>query len=141
MYANFQARVGLVQLRKLDELLAKRCDLVELYNRELDAVAGIDLPPLIDGAAYSFYTLRVPRRDEIDFKQRMIRHGVAVDQSYDYALPDLGPYRSFAGGRYPCAVQAAREVINLPFYPHLREIQVRHISACVRDCAQEVSID
>jgi dTDP-4-amino-4,6-dideoxygalactose transaminase len=69
----------------------------------------------------------------------MKSRGVSVQQSYDYALPDLKPYNSFSRGSYPCARQAAREVINLPCFPHLNESQIRSIVDCVRDCAQEIS--
>lgn len=60
-YANFQARIGLAQVRKLDVMLDKRRALAKLYDQELRDVPGIYPAPLIDGATYCFYTLRVPR--------------------------------------------------------------------------------
>ena len=134
-YADFQARIGFVQLSKLDVMLARRRTLAELYSRELRDVPGICPAPLVDGATYSRYTLRISRRDETDFEKRMANCGIAVDRSYDYALPYLEQYRPFARGAYPRAAQAAREVINLPCYPDLQEAQARYIAACVRDCA------
>lgn len=139
-YTDFQARIGLIQLDKLDEMRSKRRALVELYNEELDGIVGINPPPLKEGSVYSFCSLRVPRRDKSGFVQGMINRGVAVDQSYDYVLPDLKPYRAFASGEYPSAVQAAGEVVNLPCYPHLKESQIRHIASCVRECAHEIYI-
>jgi dTDP-4-amino-4,6-dideoxygalactose transaminase len=138
-YANFQARIGLAQLNKLDVMLAKRRALARLYDQELRDVTSIHPAPIIEGATYSFYTLRVPRRDEGGFKRRMASCGVSVDPSYEYVLPYLRPYQSFAREEYPRAVQAAREVINLPCYPHLQDSQARYIAACVRDCAREMN--
>jgi perosamine synthetase len=138
-YANFQARIGLAQLNKLDVMLAKRRALARLYDQELRDVTSIHPAPIIEGATYSFYTLRVPRRDEVGFQGRMASCGVSVDPSYEYVLPYLRPYQFFAREEYPRAVQAAREVINLPCYPHLQDSQARHIAACVRDCAQEMN--
>jgi perosamine synthetase len=137
-YADFQARIGLAQLCKLDAMVTKRRALARLYDQELRAVPAIYPAPLIDGATYSFYTLRVPRRDEVGFGRRMASRGVSVDQSYDYALPYLKPYSAFAREAYPCAAQAASQVINLPCYPGLQEAQVRYIAACVRDCVYEI---
>lgn len=131
---DFQARVGLVQLPKLDIILAKRRALARLYDQELQDCPGIHLPSLIDNASFTHYTVRVPKRDESGFEQRMLNRGVAIDRAYDYALPYLKPYRPFAQGEYPRAAQAAREAVNLPCYPHLQEAQARYIAACVRDC-------
>ena len=64
----------------------------------------------------------------------MIQHGVAVDRTYNYTLPELAAYRQFAKGTYPKADQAAREVLNLPCYPHLQEQEVLKIAASVQTC-------
>lgn len=131
-YMDFQGRVGLVQLRKLDTVLARRRTLAELYDRELQGIPGLSPAPTIPGATYSQYTLRIARRDETDFPLRMLDYGVSVDQAYDYSLPYLKLYRSYAKGEYPRAKQAAREVINLPSYPNLSMTDARHIAESVR---------
>jgi perosamine synthetase len=136
-YAHFQARIGLAQLRKLDGMLGKRRALATLYTQALSDVAAIHPAPLIEGATYSFYTLRVPRRDKIGFRKCMARYGISVDQSYDYALPYLRPYRSFAREEYPRALQAASEVVNLPNYPGLSLADARLVADCVRHCVEE----
>ena len=91
-YPDFQARVGLVQLRKLESMLAKRRALAELYDRELGNVPGLCPAPVAADATFAYYTLRISRRDEINFASRMLAQGVAVDQTYDYALPSWKPY-------------------------------------------------
>jgi perosamine synthetase len=136
-YADFQARIGLAQLDKLDEMVAKRRALARLYDRELRDVKSIHTAPLMDGATYSFYTLRVPRRDEEGFRHLMAACGVAVDQSYDYVLPHLEPYRLFARETYPRAIEAAQQAVNLPMYPSLGLIDAQYVSECTRRCADE----
>lgn len=137
VYADFQARIGLAQLRKLDRMLASRRALAELYDRELRDVPGIDRAPIITGAAYAYYTLRIPRRDESNFPLRMLSQGVAVDQTFDYVLPLLEPYQPYAGGSYPRAEQAARQVVNLPIYPELGAANARYVAECTRRALQE----
>ncbi|HET89923.1 MAG TPA: DegT/DnrJ/EryC1/StrS aminotransferase family protein [Chloroflexi bacterium] len=129
---HFQARVGLAQLHKADQIAARRRALARLYDQALDC-PGVSLAPIVEGATYAYYTIRVPRRDEINFEARMIRRGVAVDRSYHYALPYLAAYRPSARGEFPNAARAAREVINLPCYPHLRDADARYIAASVLD--------
>jgi perosamine synthetase len=136
-YPDFQARVGLVQLRKVDSMLAQRRALAELYDRELRNVPGLSPAPIIPGATYAYYTLRVNRRDEINFPGRMLAQSVATDQTYDYALPLLKPYRSYARGEYPRAAQAAREVVNLPIYPGLSTASARYVAESTRRAFRE----
>jgi perosamine synthetase len=136
-FYNFQARVGLAQLHKLDDLISQRRALARLYDQELRGAPGISPAPIIDGATYTFYSPRVSRRDEMGFKRRMADCGVSVTQSYSYALPYLKPYQPFAQQTYPQALQAAREVVNLPLYPNQSPDDVRFVAQCARRCAQE----
>jgi dTDP-4-amino-4,6-dideoxygalactose transaminase len=67
---------------------------------------------------------------------RMLAHGVSVDQTFDYALPYLKPYRPYARGEYPYAEQAAREVVNLPSYPNLSVANAQYVAESVRCSVQ-----
>ncbi len=136
-WADFQGRIGLAQLAKLDTIMARRRALAELYARELDGTPGIALPPLVSNANYSYYTLRIPRRDQIGFLRLMLNRGIAVDETYEYALPSLKPYRRYADATYPRAEQAARQVINLPIYPGLGTMQARYVAASVRQILRD----
>jgi len=133
---EFQSRIGLIQLQKLEVILQKRRALAQTYDNELHDCIRVFPAPLVDSATYSHYTIRVPHRDQIGFIQRMVQCGVAVDSAYKYALPYLAPYRSPIQGDFPRAAQAAREVINLPCYPHLDLSDVHYIIACVAKCAK-----
>jgi len=132
-WPHFQARIGLVQLEKLEPILERRRAVAYQYHRALQDCPGVQPAPWVDGATYSHYTVRIPDRDMRRFEQRMRACGVAVDRAYDYALPYLEAYRPFARGEYPIAAQLAREVLNLPCYPHLSAADVRAVANCVRE--------
>jgi dTDP-4-amino-4,6-dideoxygalactose transaminase len=138
-YTDFQARIGLVQIRKVDPILAKRRALANLYDHSLNGLKGICPAPVVENATYAHYTLRVSNRHKVGFRKHMISRGVAVDQTYNYVLPHLKPWRPFASETYPRAAQAAREVVNLPCYPSLQEAQAKYIAACVLDCANKIN--
>jgi len=133
-YMNFQGRVGMAQMQKLDTMLRQRRYIANLYDQELKETTGILTAPRVKGCSYTSYTIRVPKRDIIHFKDGMALYGVSVGQDYSYVLPRLKPYRPFAKGIYPGAEKAAEEVVNLPCYPGLKEIDVRYVAACVRAC-------
>jgi dTDP-4-amino-4,6-dideoxygalactose transaminase len=136
-YAGFQARVGLSQLRKLDDMLERRQKLTEFYDRELRDIPGLIPAPIIPGANYSHYTMRVTRRDEIGFRQHMQTRGVEVGQVYDHVLPFRERFRPYASDRYPDTEQATREVVNLPLHPRLKMSEAQYVADCARLILQQ----
>jgi len=135
-YADFQARMGMIQLSKLDTIIAKRRALAKLYDRELQNIPHLIPAPIVDGATYLLYSVRVKQRDEIDLRQQMFNLGVGIEQSYHYALPSVRSYRSYARGRYPHAEQLAQEVVNLPIYPKLSPEKAEYIADAIRRCLE-----
>jgi dTDP-4-amino-4,6-dideoxygalactose transaminase len=136
-YADFQGRIGLAQLRKLDAALARARSIAEFYNRELQHIPGLTVAPMIPGSTYASYTVRVEQRDRIDFRRRMLDQGVEVGTNFRYTLPQLDAYRAYADGLCPRAEQAAREVVNLPCYPGLSRVEAQRVVECTRSTLQE----
>lgn len=136
-YADFQARMGMIQLSKLDTIIAKRRALARLYDSELQNIPNLTPAPIVNGATYLLYGIRVKRRDEIDFRQQMFKLGVGVEKSYHYALPSVRSYQPYARGSYPCAEQLAREVVNLPIYPRLSIEKAKYVAEAFRRCMEK----
>jgi len=135
-YADFQARIGLSQLRKLDAILDRRRRLAGLYDHELRDIPGLIPAPIIPGATYSHYTIRIRRRDEIGFRQHMRARGVQVGQMYDRVLPFRERFRPYAKDRYPNTEQITREVVNLPTHPRLKMSEAKYVAECARRILQ-----
>jgi dTDP-4-amino-4,6-dideoxygalactose transaminase len=131
--AGFQARVGLSQLQKLDEILRRRRDLAEFYDGQLRDVPGLTPAPILPGANYSHYTIRVEQRDAIGFRDRMRERGVEVGQVYDHVLPYRGRFRPYVRDTYPKTIQATGEVVNLPIHPRIRMSEAHYVAECARD--------
>lgn len=136
-YTDLQARIGLIQLGKSDFILARRRALARLYHTLLQDISGLVPAPLVEGASFTPYTVRLQDRDVVQFCQRMRAAGIETGRTFSYALPALKAYRPFARGQkarghYPCAEQVGRQVVNLPMYSGLTEGQVRYIAKCVR---------
>jgi len=135
--AEFQARVGFVQLDKSRLLASQRRRLADVYHQELRTSRRIRPPADADGKTCTLYSIRVPNRDALQFGRQMENRGVQVGLSYNFVLPHLPEYRPYDTSAYPNAAKAASEVVNLPFYPGLTEKEVRFIAACARACAEE----
>jgi dTDP-4-amino-4,6-dideoxygalactose transaminase len=139
-YTDFQARMGMVQLGKLDAIIARRRALAEFYDSQLQDIPNLIPAPIINGATYLRYSVRVKRRDEMNLRQRMFDLGVGIERSFHFALPYVKSYQPYARGTYPCARQVAQEVVNLPIYPRLSLEKAEYVAESIRRCLEnEVS--
>lgn len=129
-----QAVVLSVKLRHLAQWSEARRRNAAYYTQ---AFAGADdiVPPYTDAASehiFNQYTIRVPRRDELQshLKARGIGHAVY------YPLPlHLQPcfaYLGYKEGAFPESERAAKEVLSLPIYPELTEAQRDEVVTTVR---------
>jgi perosamine synthetase len=128
-----EARVGLVQVRKYADIVAHRRTLASYYDAQLRDVPGITLPPLVDGATYSHYTVRV--RDPDAWVARAARAGIELGRVIDYVVPLWPAYRGYATEDFPQSTLAMRQVINLPVHTGVGRREREQIVAAVRACA------
>lgn len=117
-FCQTQAKVGLIQLNKAHDIIKKTAKIAKFYTDELSTVNNIELPPLIDGATYSKYTIRVKKRDE--FKKTMEKKGIYVNNLWPYSIAYNPKYKKYLNnGKFKNSLLAAHQVINLPNYPSL----------------------
>ena len=82
-----EARVGLVQLKKYPEIVEKRREAAAFYDQNLPAREGWIKPPLVNGATYSHYVVRVPNRDACIME--MAAKGVHLGELIQYSVPNM----------------------------------------------------
>ena len=98
--SNLQAAVGVVQMRHIDELLARRRALAARYVEQLAGRPGVSIPPTTAGGVHSYqsFCVHVPERDRL--LQTLRADGIEV-QIGTYALHQHPAYRG--AGRSRCA--------------------------------------
>ena len=133
---DLQAALLRVKLRHLGAWTASRRRLAARY-REL--LAGLPLglpverPPALH--VYHQFTVRVPDRDQV--ARRLAELGVGTTVHYPIPIP-AQPLFCPAGGEervaaaYPEATRAAREVLSLPCFPELTDVELGEVAAAVR---------
>ena len=120
---DLQAALGVAQMRRLDEYVARRNELAQRYDRLLS-----DLPvqrPGRDNQAYSAFHLYIVRVDP-DRRRAVFEHlranGIGVNVHY---IPvHTQPYWQrfgFGLGQYPAAEDYYARAISLPLYPTMSE--------------------
>lgn len=115
-----EARVGLVQLAKYDWMIERRRAHAARYTEALAGVPGWTLPPMVDGATYSHYPVRVP--DRARAVDHFGRHGVHVGEVVEYSVAHLPAYERFRQGReLPNSHYCSEHMVNLPVHPQLTD--------------------
>jgi dTDP-4-amino-4,6-dideoxygalactose transaminase len=126
-----EARVGMVHLGKYGWMIERRRAHAKRYTEGLQGVPGWVLPPLVDGATYSHYPVRVPdRQAAVD---HFARHGVHLGEVVEYSVAHLPAYRSFAAGQeFPNSLQCSTHMVNLPVHPQLSDADADRVIAIAR---------
>lgn len=113
---SFEAKVGLQQLKKYDDIIKNRIKNAKYYNEILEPYNNkqIKLPILVDGATYSHYVFTSNNRNEIVnfLKKKGIQLGILIE----YSIPYLKTYKKYADSEYPVSYECSQTSINLPIY-------------------------
>lgn len=139
---DIQCALGRSQLRKLPNFLARRRAIAERYDRELSAIAGLNLPGRRRDAesAWHLYVVRVTDpAQRRPFLETLRRRGIGVQVHY---LPVYRhPYYQGLGyreGLCPRAEDFYARAVSLPIFPGLSDDDVARVVETVGAVAREV---
>jgi perosamine synthetase len=123
---DLQAALGLEQLRRLPELLARRRALARRYSERLAAWPELGLPHEPEGAEHSFQSYMVllgEDRSRRAIMQALAARGVASRRGV-MAIHQTPLYRErFPGVSLPLTEAIARRGLVLPLYPQMTEVE------------------
>lgn len=127
---EFQAAMGLCNLRHLDEELAKRRKVCAIYRERLAGVAGIRLLPMPQTGNHAYLPVLFEggqaTRDEAFAR-------LAAQDIYPrkYFYPLTSAFACYAGrfdpAQTPIALQASESVLTLPLYAGLADADVHRV--------------
>jgi dTDP-4-amino-4,6-dideoxygalactose transaminase len=130
---DFQCALGEHQLGRLDEFIAARNRLAELYREQLDGVGGVRLPATPPVGSRHAYHLFVVRFAEGAARRRAVydhlhANGIGVQLHY-IPIPTFGLYRSLGYTMEGLdATQAYYEqALSLPMFPTMTEADVSRV--------------
>lgn len=141
--SEFNAALGLVQLKHVDQAIARRGAIAQRYRALLADTPGVRTLALPAGATpnNSYFPILVDPAYALgrDGLYKHLREQGVVARRYFYPLiSDFPMYRglpSADASRLPVARAAADQVLCLPIYPALADADVERIAALVRDAA------
>jgi dTDP-4-amino-4,6-dideoxygalactose transaminase len=143
---DLQAAVGLAQLRRIEEMNARRAKLAELYDRLFNETPEIIRParvPYPSRHAWHLYTILIDlertglTRDE--FREEMRKRNIGTGLHF-LAVHDLSFYRE----RYRPAPKLLRNseyvaarIVSLPLFPDMQEEDVVEVVEEIRNILHE----
>jgi dTDP-4-amino-4,6-dideoxygalactose transaminase len=136
---EMSAALGLAQIRRIDELLAKRAQVAAWYNERIDEIPGIHKPHIVETTTRMSWFVYVVRCDEQVSRDRLMaeleKRGVA---SRPYFTPiHLQPFyqEKFGYGRgdLPHTEKAGDTFLALPFSSVMQKNQVEYVCEQIRE--------
>jgi len=123
--SNLEARVGLENLKRYDQIIESRRAAAHHYFSSLkDKNSNVGngllqentyiLPPKIDGATYSHFVIQVSDRPNL--LKSYIRRGIQLGWLIEYNIPEMKSYGAHPPEEFPIAARYARSAINLPVW-------------------------
>jgi perosamine synthetase len=129
---NIAAAIGLAQLERIDELLARRLDVAAWYKDLLHGVRCLEIQQELPGARHVWWMFSVvlpaalaPQRDGL--REHLQRLGIETRPVF-YPMHVLPPYaQAMTPSAYPNADRIAEGGINLPTWPGMSREDVRFV--------------
>ena len=129
---GLQGAILRVKLRHLEDWTQRRRENAAHYNQLL-AGTGIRIPEEMAYGhhVYHIYAIRTSEREAL----QQALHAQGIQTGIHYPIPvhlqpayaDLG----YQAGDFPCAEEAAGEVLSLPMYAELSVVQVEQVAAAL----------
>jgi perosamine synthetase len=131
---NMQAALGVAQLERLDQVLARKREIAAVYRAGLQDVADVSIQEEAGWATSSWWmtTLRIDGRSGVDRDELAIRlRAAGVDSRPTFVPLHLLPHLA-QPGPLPVAEAVGAEGISLPSSASLSDSELEHVIAAVR---------
>lgn len=134
---SLQAAVLQAKLPRLDAWTDRRIEIAARYGellRETEAAGRIALPWVAPERRHVFhqYVVRVRERDRVRATLADAGVSTAVFYPVPFHLQECFAGLGYRAGDFPEAEKAANEVLALPMFPQLTEIEIERVAEAVR---------
>lgn len=129
--ADFQAALGISQLKKLNGFLRRRAEIARIYNEAFEDAPEIETPIVKSYVkhAWHLYTVLLNDVDRDKFFNRMRKEGIDVQVHYIpiYRFAYYKEHFNFNPKDFPVTEDVFKRVITLPLYPKMSDKDVREV--------------
>jgi len=136
--SDIACALGIAQLARLDQMLAGRQRVAELYYEGLADVEGLTLPCADRGEerrGWFVFVVQLPEAVDRDDTIRALADQAIQSKPYLPAIHLMSYYREQFGhqeGEFPVCEAVAAQSVALPFFPQMTAGQVERVCAALR---------
>jgi perosamine synthetase len=135
--ATMLAALGLTQLRKISDIIAKRRECAQYLIKTIREIPGISIPipPRNYHHVYQMFTIRVDEEIRDDMMDYLEGKGIST-KVFFYPIHKTRFFRElfgFRGGELPITEKISRGVISLPIYPSLSTEEMDHVCRALKE--------
>ena len=143
--SNMQAALGLAQLERIEELVARKREIFNWYQEELADVDGLDLNNQMPGTSSAFWmvTIVLDPKYGMEKEELMRRLGAEnIDcRPFFYPLSSLPAYQQLEQAKQARQVnhvsyQVSRRALNLPSALNLNRDKVKYVCQTLKAVLQ-----
>ena len=142
---NLQAALGLAQLERLSEFVARKRRMGERYTERLQRVEGLELMlPRTEYAGNIYWVYGMVLKDVVSFDaeeamKRLGQHGIGTRPFFwpMHEQPVFTKMGLFTGEHYPVAERLARRGFYIPSGLALTDAQIEEVTAGVKELLKE----
>lgn len=138
------AAIGLVQLKRLPEIIERRNALARIYDSKLlrsDRIKPVKIPPNVRSNYYKYVALLEPGINRDEFKARLRGAGVRCGGEVYWPPCHMQPvYRRLLGtkkGDFPVAEDVTQRMVCLPMFTQLSASEADFVAETVVDVLGE----
>lgn len=128
---DITASIGLVQLKRLKSMNARRKEIAQKYTEAFRNVEWIETPLEDDDifqSSWHIYCIKCKKRNELSM--HLQSKGIATGVHYT----PIHTYKCYGNTpRLPVAENLAKKILSLPMYPGLTDKEVDYVIKCILD--------
>ncbi|MBM4420042.1 MAG: DegT/DnrJ/EryC1/StrS family aminotransferase [Chloroflexi bacterium] len=135
---DIQASIGIVQVRRLPELLRQRRERAARYNAELPRIRGISIPfvPKYAEHTYQSYCVRLTaecRLDREELMTNLLRRGIATRRGVMASHLEDVYVKRYGKVHLPVTEEATRTTMLIPLYASMTDDEQSYVIDALRE--------
>ncbi|QUH18593.1 DegT/DnrJ/EryC1/StrS family aminotransferase [Alkaliphilus sp. B6464] len=131
--SEVNAAIGIAQMRRLEEIIAKRDRVAQLYNKKLKDIKGVTIPYVdskVTKMSWFVYVIRLDKHINRNGVMDYLTENDIACKPY-FTPIHLQPYMrdmfGFKEGDFPITEKVGESTIALPFYNNLSEEEIDYV--------------